>query len=420
MILGRVDDDFDFESSVFDAYRRRRRRRRVRRRARRAWASELARARTRLPATPAARSTSWWGRNEPGPFRGSWAGVLAALRRAPRWADRAHCRRRAGDVAAGLGRAVRRCPRRPWSPPTPTSRARTARAVHHRPPGPDQGGRQRPVRRRRGRRRAQPPRHPRRTKRGLQDTLRDRITVEHGRIEVTGLATRIDRPVLRLGALVTYAVSDEESYQERAECVRRRDHGTAAGPSRRRPARWHPAPRAGTTAGGGARRRGDSDVAARSPANRGRGDAAPRRAVGPGIRGAPAGTAQRPQLLRTTRCAHWRSGGPPLRPDRAGCWPPDRQHPGRARPTHGGIDEKFRARHEIRPFRLHVLLVPGWRVPVDVCRGPRRYPFAFDWLPALGPSRRALPPLRRLHTFSASKTRLGCRACLPSAAATAS
>ena len=46
MILGRVDDDFDFESSVFDALRRRRRRRRVHRRRCADMGAELARART--------------------------------------------------------------------------------------------------------------------------------------------------------------------------------------------------------------------------------------------------------------------------------------------------------------------------------------------------------------------------------------
>jgi hypothetical protein len=58
---------------------------------------------------------------------------------------------------------------------------------------------------------------------------------------------------------------------------------------------------------------------------------------------------------------------------------------------------------------------------VDVCRGPRRYRFAFDWLPALGCfATERCPHCGDLSTFSASNARLGCRACLPPASATAS
>ena len=45
-----------------------------------------------------------------------------------------------------------------------------------------------------------------------------------------------------------------------------------------------------------------------------------------------------------------------------------------------GDAEKYEARHVIRPYRLHVLLVPALRVAADVLRGSRRYPMSFDWL----------------------------------------
>jgi hypothetical protein len=78
------------------------------------------------------------------------------------------------------------------------------------------------------------------------------------------------------------------------------------------------------------------------------------------------------------------------------------------------IDEKYQARHDIRPFRLHAVLVPGWRVPVDVRRGARRYPLAFDWLPALGAyAAEGCPHCGAAAPLSASKTRLGCVGCLP-------
>lgn len=74
------------------------------------------------------------------------------------------------------------------------------------------------------------------------------------------------------------------------------------------------------------------------------------------------------------------------------------------------------ARLTLRPFRLHAVLVPGWRVPVDVRRGPRRYPLTLDWLTPLA----AYAELRCPHCgssapLSAAKTRLGCATCLPGA-----
>jgi hypothetical protein len=66
----------------------------------------------------------------------------------------------------------------------------------------------------------------------LQDRAREQFPVEHGRIDVTGLPTRVTRPVLRVGALVTYTVSAEECYQERLECWV--DAQAAARPARQR------------------------------------------------------------------------------------------------------------------------------------------------------------------------------------------
>ena len=52
----------------------------------------------------------------------------------------------------------------------------------------------------------------------FEQRVRDQVQVEHGKIDVTGLPSRIDRPVLRLGVLVTYTLSADEHYQERLEC----------------------------------------------------------------------------------------------------------------------------------------------------------------------------------------------------------
>ena len=76
----------------------------------------------------------------------------------------------------------------------------------------------------------------------------------------------------------------------------------------------------------------------------------------------------------------------------------------------------------IRPYRLHVLLVPALRVAADVLRGSRRYPMSFDWLLPTGvyaPMR--CPSCSAEAALVAGKEKLGCEACLspkpPTAAA---
>jgi hypothetical protein len=64
----------------------------------------------------------------------------------------------------------------------------------------------------------------------LEQRVRDQVQVEHGKIDVTGLPTRVDRPVLRLGALVTYSLSADEHYQERLECWIDAGSGRQLGP----------------------------------------------------------------------------------------------------------------------------------------------------------------------------------------------
>jgi hypothetical protein len=256
----------------------------------------------------------------------------------------------------------------------------------------------------------------------LQDRLRDRVTVEHGRIEVTGLPARVDRPVLRLGALVTYTVSDDETYQERAECVL--DSPTARPLDPADVARLQQAPRAAV----GVPRPPAELLAAATRAlpraHRLIDDAATKRLDALSAQASAAHLRERrsardyyADALRSLEKR--RTTGPP---DRAALLAARIASTREERDRRmAEIDEKFRARHDVRPFRLHVLQVPGWRVPVDVCRGPRRYPFAFDWLPALGGfAAECCPHCGDLSTFSASKTRLGCRACLPQAGATAS
>jgi hypothetical protein len=250
----------------------------------------------------------------------------------------------------------------------------------------------------------------------LQERARDQFPVAHGRIDLAGLPTRINRPVLRVGALVTYTVSAEECYQERLDCwidaVSRLPLTTESVDRLQR------APQAARSG----RRRDivDSAAAAIQDAHRILDTAADRRR--------DALSEQACEAYRRERAhahAYYEDTLRSLEKRRAAA-EPDRAEllAARAASTReertrrlAEIDDKYQARHEIRPFRLHVLAVPGWRVPLDVRRGPRRYPVVRDWLPALGAyAAERCPHCGEPAPLSASKTRLGCLRCQPGGA----
>jgi hypothetical protein len=250
----------------------------------------------------------------------------------------------------------------------------------------------------------------------LQGRARDQFPVAHGRIDVAGLPTRITRPVLRIGALVTYTVSAEECFQERLECW-------IDAPSRlplttEAVTRLQRAPQAACSG----TRRGIiyTATAAIDDAHRILDAAARRRR--------DALTEQASDAYRRERAharAYYEDTLRSLERRRAAA-EPDRAEllAGRAASTReertrrlAEIDDKYQARHEIRPFRLHIVAVPGWRIPLDVRRGPRRYRVERDWLPALGAyATERCPHCGEPAPLSAGKTQLGCLRCQPGAA----
>ena len=81
------------------------------------------------------------------------------------------------------------------------------------------------------------------------------------------------------------------------------------------------------------------------------------------------------------------------------------------------IEEKFRPRQELRPFRLHLVDVPVVRFPVVIRRGPREYPCDLFWVPCASAFLPApCPRCNGSEILVAGKQRLGCRACLEHAA----
>jgi hypothetical protein len=247
----------------------------------------------------------------------------------------------------------------------------------------------------------------------LQERARDQFPVDHGLIEVAGPPQRIRRPVLRVGALITYTVSAEESYQESVECwldarSRLPLSDQAASRLQRAPHATRPDP---------ARAVLSTAVAALDEAHRLIDDVATRRR---GALSEQASDAHRHELARartyyddTLRSLDRRRATAP--PDRAELLAARAVSTREERARRlAEIDEKYQARHDIRPFRLHVVAVPGWRVTLDVRRGPRRYPIERDWLPALGAyAEERCPHCAETAPLYAGKTRLGCLRCQP-------
>jgi hypothetical protein len=76
------------------------------------------------------------------------------------------------------------------------------------------------------------------------------------------------------------------------------------------------------------------------------------------------------------------------------------------------IQDEYRPRHEIQPFRLQLIYAAAYVLPVDVRRGSRAFSFQLTWIPAAGafatvrcPACGAVAPL------VANRERLGCRCC---------
>lgn len=86
------------------------------------------------------------------------------------------------------------------------------------------------------------------------------------------------------------------------------------------------------------------------------------------------------------------------------------------------IVDEHRPRRELRPFRMHLVHVPAFVLPVDVRRGSRRFGFEVAWIPAAGEfAAGRCPACGAAEALVATRERLGCRACAaPGFAATGS
>ena len=244
--------------------------------------------------------------------------------------------------------------------------------------------------------------------------IRDQIPVAHGRIDATSSILRSHRPVLRLAALVSHSVSADEQFTEVAECF-------LDVPSR---VAWA------------------QDAADRLLRAIGTAEAIPGSGV-PANRLAPAVAAAHRELdnvaarrgrelsieadaervAEITRATEYYAAALAAIDNRRGGADAGRRAllDARAHATVAErdrrlaeINEKYRHQHVLRPYRLHLVDVPVWRLDTDVRRGERRWPMVFDYLPLLGVVAPTRCPTCGAHSrLVATKTHLVCEACTP-------
>jgi hypothetical protein len=254
----------------------------------------------------------------------------------------------------------------------------------------------------------------------LLERARERFDVDHGRIDAQGHPARVYLPVLRVGALVSYTAGAGERFQEREEVWVDGRNGMPLGQgilAAVMTAARLPAPdtshRALTPDLTVALARAHERIAERAGA---RLDVLARRAQAP----------LREELAATDTYYQAALAALAKRREQA---EPDRQRllDTRAEATkveharrRAEIQEKFRPSHRLRPFRLHLLLVPALELPVEMRRGQTTHPFAFTWvLPRAGFVGACCPHCGAAERLVAGRDRLGCRSCLqrPSAVA---
>lgn len=259
-----------------------------------------------------------------------------------------------------------------------------------------------------------PHRSPAPTTEDLLARIRDQAPVDHGRIDATAAPIRTHRPVLRLGVLVSHTVSAEERFTEVAECLI--DVPTHVAWSEDAAARLRNA--AATADPGPAREtRPGSLTAALAAAHRDLDTAATLRgqalaAGADGERAAETARAGEYYAAALATIDNRRAGADERRTAlldaRAQATIAERDR------RLAEITEKYQHRHELRPYRLHLLDIPVWRLGTDVRRGDRRWPMTFDYLPLLGTVAPTRCPACDAHApLVATKTHLGCTTCVP-------
>ena len=244
--------------------------------------------------------------------------------------------------------------------------------------------------------------------------IRDQVPVDHGRIDATSSILRSHRPLLRLGALVSHSVSADEQFTEVAECL-------LDVPSR---VAW-------------AQDAADRLLSAIGTAEATAGPGVPANRLAPAVAAAHRELdtvaarrgrelsieADAERVAEITRATEYYAAALAAIDKRRGGADAQRRAllDARAQATIGErdrrlaeISEKYRHQHVLRPYRLHLIDVPVWRLDTDVRRGERRWPMVFDYLPLLGTVAPTRCPTCDAHSpLVATKTHLGCERLRP-------
>jgi hypothetical protein len=248
-----------------------------------------------------------------------------------------------------------------------------------------------------------------------RDTLlaqaREQFPIDHGKIDATDTPHAAGRTVLRLGTLIDYTLSTEDSFTERAETwidvasglelpdpVTTRLAGLPA-----QPLEACPAARDLTPLITQAHRIVDQRAHTRRDTLTGR------------VRSTHQRERDRTQDYYTDQLAsleHRQQAAPPEKAEsfaaRAAATRTERDR------RLAEIDEKYQPRHEITPYRLHWIHLPAQRLPIEIRRGTRTYPAQLDWLTPAGMFTDLACPSCGAHArLVAGKTTLGCTSCLP-------
>lgn len=247
----------------------------------------------------------------------------------------------------------------------------------------------------------------------LFERVRDQLPVEAGKLDRDGASVRAYLPVLELGALVNYTLSFDDRFSEREDVLVDALTGLplpdAALPNTRSEPDAPPGP-------GPNELPSDLEHAVGSAH-----DALARRAVSrqnslsKTVRAGRAVELERTETYYDAALESIARRQAKAAPERRAAYQAQAEatRAERARRL-AEVEEKFRPSFDVRPFRLHLLLVPVLRVPVVVRRGPRSYPLWLSWL--LGSRRLApvpCPGCGAVAALVATRQRLGCRRCQP-------
>ena len=251
------------------------------------------------------------------------------------------------------------------------------------------------------------------SRQSLQEAAREQVPVDHGRIDIEDQPEPRFLPVLRVGALVEHRVSLEERYSEQVEVwvdgrtgVRLPDRvagslgrlATLPGPGAD-----HPRGRLDLEqAVASALRILDTDSLARRTRlarNSADAQATELARIGAYYDATLASLAKRREGAPAAKQSLYDKQAETTRVER------DRRFE--------ETERKFTAEHEVRPFRLHAVGVPGLSVPATVRRGAARFALELEWyLPFSMWVPVSCPQCGSAETLCAGKERLGCRSCL--------